>query len=89
MREGDTLRGIAQTFGLDIITLVGLNGLSDPDLITPGRTLQVSQPRTVEHEVKAGETLADIAWRYSVRPRAYWTLTGLPTPTASSPEWCW
>ena len=66
VREGDTLRSIAEAFKLDILSLVGMNSLADPDLIKPGSILRVAAAPRVEHVVEPGETLGDIAWRFSV-----------------------
>jgi peptidoglycan endopeptidase LytF len=52
VRDGDTLRSIAEAFNLDIVSLVALNGIDNPDLIRPGSRLQVSGQPT-EHVVQA------------------------------------
>jgi len=80
VREGDTLRSIAQQFGLDILSLVAINGLSNPDLITPGRTLRVSATETLEHVVAPGETVADIAWHYQVASTVLLDANGVANP---------
>ena len=41
IRPGDTLSGIAEEYGTDVATLVSLNGISNPDLIYAGQSLQV------------------------------------------------
>jgi len=79
VRDGDTLRSIAEEFKLDILSLVAVNGLDDPDLIRPGGRLIVSaQP--LEHIVQPGDTLGDIAWRYSVDANALLRTNGLADP---------
>jgi len=78
--EGDTLRSIAQAFELDILSLVSINQLSDPDLITPGRTLRVAASDTLEHTVETGETVADIAWRYQIASTALLDANGVANP---------
>jgi LysM repeat protein/3D (Asp-Asp-Asp) domain-containing protein len=80
VREGDTLRSIAEQFNLDILSLIEVNGLADPDLIRPGSTLRISAKDTVEHIVEPGETLGDIAWRYSVDSSALLAANGLSDP---------
>ncbi len=80
VREGDTLRSIAETFNLDILSLVAINGVADPDLITPGSTLRLSSSDTFEHAVQPGETLGDIAWRYSVDSSVLLDVNGLADP---------
>lgn len=39
IREGDTLGGIAELFGVAQSSLAALNGITDPNLIVPGQTL--------------------------------------------------
>jgi LysM repeat protein/3D (Asp-Asp-Asp) domain-containing protein len=79
VRDGDTLRSIAEEFKLDILSLVAMNSLDDPDLIRPGSQLVVSaQP--LEHVVQPGDTLGDIAWHYSVDANALLRTNGLADP---------
>jgi LysM repeat protein/3D (Asp-Asp-Asp) domain-containing protein len=80
VREGDTLRSIAEEFKLDILSLIDMNGLADPDLIRPGSTLRISATDTLEHQVQPGETLGDIAWRYSVDTLALLQANSLSDP---------
>jgi cell wall-associated NlpC family hydrolase len=47
-------------------TILSANNLDDADLIRPGMTLKVLPVNGVEHEVLAGESLADIAAFYRV-----------------------
>ena len=79
VRDGDTLRSIAERFKLDILSLVAMNGLDDPDLIRPGSRLAVSA-QALEHVVQPGDTLGDIAWRYSVDADALLRTNGLANP---------
>jgi LysM repeat protein len=39
VKEGDTLSEIAAEYGATVEDLVELNGLADPDSITPGQVL--------------------------------------------------
>jgi LysM repeat protein len=79
VRDGDTLRSIAEAFNLDILSLVAMNAIQDPDLIRPGSRLQVSS-QPMEHVVQPGDTLGDIAWRYSVDANALLRANGLADP---------
>ncbi len=76
VQDGDTLRSIADTFNLDILSLISMNGLDDPDLIRPGSTLRVSAPPR-EYVVQSGDTLGDIAYRYSLSSAAVLKANGL------------
>ncbi len=66
VQPGDTLLGIASTFGVDVPTILSTNGMSDPDLIKPGVELRILPVKGIEYTVQKGETLADIAYKYQV-----------------------
>jgi len=76
VREGDTLRSIAEALQLDILSLVAMNALDDADLIQPGLRLRVSA-HPLEHVVQPGDTVGDIAWRYAVDAKALLRANGL------------
>ena len=79
VQDGDTLRSIAESLNLDILSLVAMNGLDNPDLIRPGRRLQVSS-HPLEHLVQPGDTIGDIAFYYSVDAGALLRVNGLEDP---------
>ena len=66
VQQGDTLAGIADTFGVDVATILSNNGIDDPDTIRPGSELRVLPVKGLEYSVQPNETLADIAWKYQV-----------------------
>jgi peptidoglycan DL-endopeptidase LytE len=66
VQSGDTLAGIADTFGVDVQTILSSNGIDDPDTIHPGSELRILPVKGLEYTIQANETLADIAWKYQV-----------------------
>jgi lipoprotein NlpD len=44
IQSGDSLFGIAEMFGLSFAELAAFNGITDPDNIQAGQTLQIPQP---------------------------------------------
>jgi LysM repeat protein len=66
VQPGDTLRGIAEKFGVDVTTILSSNGIEDPDTIKPGSELRILPVKGLEYTVRPDETLADIAWKYQV-----------------------
>jgi LysM repeat protein/3D (Asp-Asp-Asp) domain-containing protein len=77
VQAGDTLRSIAETYGVDILSLIASNGLDDPDILRPGHELRVT-PR--EYVVQPGETLGDIAWRFEVDVRGLMRANAIDDP---------
>jgi LysM repeat protein len=66
VQPGDTLASIAETFGVDVATILSSNGIDDPDTIKPGSDLRILPVKGLEYTVAADETLADIAYKYQV-----------------------
>ncbi len=66
VQPGDTLAGIADTFGVDVQTILSSNGIDDPDTIHPGSDLRILPVKGIEYQVQPDETLADIAYKYQV-----------------------
>ena len=48
VQTGDTLGSIAQSYGISVNALEQANGISDPNLISVGQTLNVPQPQSGE-----------------------------------------
>ena len=50
VKQGETLSGIADLYGIDLATLIRLNPLLDPDLIYVGQTLVIREHEEAEAE---------------------------------------
>jgi cell wall-associated NlpC family hydrolase len=66
VQSGDTLASIAETFGVDVATILSSNGIDDPDTIKPGSEIRILPVKGLEYTVEPSETLADVAWKYQV-----------------------
>ncbi len=69
VQSGDSVWKIAKKFGLSPKTVEWANGLElNPDLLRVGQKLIIPPVDGVVHVVEEGETLAQIARRYKVKP---------------------
>jgi LysM repeat protein/3D (Asp-Asp-Asp) domain-containing protein len=66
VEAGESLRSIAQDYGVSTDTVLAANSLDDPDLIRVGQELVVPAVDGVLHTVRDGETLRGIADAYDV-----------------------
>jgi cell wall-associated NlpC family hydrolase len=72
VQPGDTLKDIANQYGVDFSTLVSVNGLANPDLIYPGDQIQIpgdasfAETSLTSYTVQPGDTLQSIANSHGV-----------------------
>ena len=75
VQRGNTLSGIARTYGTTVQELADINGINNPNLIFPGQILkiptnstiygqQVGDAGSVVYTVQRGNTLSEIAQMY-------------------------
>ncbi|MCL6580179.1 MAG: LysM peptidoglycan-binding domain-containing protein [Firmicutes bacterium] len=64
--EGETLWGIAQSYGINVNTIIGANPSVSPSRLQVGQVVKVLSVDGVLHEVRAGDTLSGLASRYKV-----------------------
>lgn len=65
VQPGDTIRSIADRFGVTVDQLIQDNGLSNPFDLVIGQTIVIAQPAQT-HIVREGDTLGNIAEAYNV-----------------------
>ena len=97
VQSGDTLFTIAQRFGVPLETLVTLNQIADPSVISVGQVLLIpgapaATPLVATAQVQArpGDTLQTLAMRYGMAPDVLTTLNGISLTTRlfpSQPIW--
>lgn len=89
VRPGDTLSGIAASYGVTMQQLQHTNGITNPDRIYAGQVLTISGSSsgggTVtaaarSHTVSAGESLSGIARQYGVTLNAVVSENGIANP---------
>jgi flagellum-specific peptidoglycan hydrolase FlgJ len=64
VQAGDSVRTIAQQFGVTNETIIWENDLSDPDYLEIGQELHILPFSGLIHEVRPGDTLASVANSY-------------------------
>jgi murein DD-endopeptidase MepM/ murein hydrolase activator NlpD len=70
VRSGDTLSGIAQHFGVHIMTLWWANKLTAKDELHIGQELAIPPADGILYTVSEGDTLESLARKYEVPPEA-------------------
>ncbi len=64
VRSGDSLRSIAQDFGVSVATILWENNLTERSTIHPGDVLRILPVSGIQYVVKKGDTLKKIALQY-------------------------
>lgn len=64
VKDGDTLGGVAERYGLSLSTLLWANDLTVRSTIRAGKELKILPEDGVTYTVKSGDTLTKIATRY-------------------------
>jgi murein DD-endopeptidase MepM/ murein hydrolase activator NlpD len=77
VQKGDTLKGIAQKFGISLETILWANDLKKNSIIRPGKKLIILPVSGVLHLVKRGDTLSEIASLYKVKTEEIIDFNGL------------
>lgn len=90
VKSGETLSEIAERYGLSVKKLMLLNGIEDADLVEAGTKLKLPDGAAAKtggggsdsraqagHTVSSGETLSEIAERYSISVQELMELNGL------------
>jgi murein DD-endopeptidase MepM/ murein hydrolase activator NlpD len=69
VRPGDSLSGIANRFGVELMTIWWANKLQRTDALRVGQQLVIPPADGVLHTVVEGDTLASVAKKYKVQAR--------------------
>ena len=67
VKPGDTVSGIAHTFGVTDETLISFNRIEDVRFLTPGTVLKIPNMNGVLYSVRRGDTLEGIASSHGVK----------------------
>jgi len=80
VRSGDTLVGIADKFGISMMTLWWANDLRAKDDLHIGQTLTIPPVSGLVVDVTEADTLDSIAAKYAVKPKTILDANGLADP---------
>lgn len=75
--EGDTLWDIAQTYGVDVTTVLGANPDVNASRLQVGRVIRVLSVDGVLHTVKSGDTVSGLATKFRVEASVIAKANGL------------
>lgn len=81
VQAGDTLRGIADAFGVSPASIIQASGLQNPDTLRPGQVLTIPSQTGTLYRVQPGETLDQIAARAGVPSSAILEASRLSSDT--------
>ncbi|MEO8286684.1 MAG: LysM peptidoglycan-binding domain-containing protein [Chloroflexota bacterium] len=69
VKPGDTLKGIAGRYGVDVPTMLESNEIPDPDNLAIGSQLRVLPVAGMEYKIEKGDTVLSIAEKLGVTPQ--------------------
>lgn len=90
VQPGDTLSGIADTYGTTYQKIAADNGIANPNLIYPGQVLKIyinggGEPGEQYYTVVSGDTLSGIAARYGTTWQWLAEVNGIANPNLIYP----
>lgn len=78
---GETLSHLAARYRVEVATIAGFNGLSDPNLIQAGQRLLIPPGDGFVYPVRPGDTLWDLSRLFGVPQQAIVEANGLRNPS--------
>ncbi len=82
VKSGDSLSGIAQTYGVSVNTILWANNITNPSTIKQGTKLVILPVSGIQHTVKKGETLSTIAKKFGADATDIAQFNGISADTA-------
>ena len=77
IRKMDNLWKIAKRYGVHQRVIIGINGIRNPNMLKPGRYINVPTRNGIYYRVRSGDTVSRIANRYHIGTKAIVAQNGL------------
>ncbi len=69
IRKNDNLWKVAERFGISHTLIISINGINNPDMLLPGKSIDIPSRDGIYYRVKRGDTLSEIAKRYGIKSK--------------------
>lgn len=66
IKKNDNLWRIAKRFGVHPHLIISINGINNPNMLKPGRSIHVPTKKGIYYQVGKGDTISRIASRYKI-----------------------
>ncbi len=77
IRRNDNIWKIARRFGVHQHVIIGVNGITNPDMVRAGKRIKVPSRRGIYYQVKKGDTLSAVARQYGIPVKKIATHNGI------------
>jgi len=77
IKKNDNLWKIARRFGIHQHLIISINNINNPDMLKPGKHINVPTKTGIYYQVRKGDTLTRIAVRHKIPPRSIAVQNGL------------
>lgn len=84
IKQGETISGIAERFGLNMDTLLSFNQIKNSRLVQIGQELRIPNQNGILRTVAKGDTIASLAERYEIEPEGIRIANALPNGEPSA-----
>ncbi|HOT43783.1 MAG TPA: M23 family metallopeptidase [Spirochaetota bacterium] len=77
IKKNDNLWKIARRFGIHQHLIISINNINNPDMLKPGKYINVPTRKGIYYQVRKGDTITRIAGRHNIRSASIIVQNGL------------